>query len=1508
MSKEDRTGGDGREKATMIDDDQEMIKSIDISAMDPDHEMSASKNLNEGTSDLGREIEDEDAGEIPETENREDSGDEQEEYQEAGGSSTNPSMADLFPEAFSFFRALGGGGFNNGEMTVLNDLMENLSSEESPFVVLEILNEISDRLLMINSLTERGLQATKLSKILIGILNNPLFASELEIQLVASRCVYNLLEVNPEYSHVLINCGVLEALKPKLMEISSIDLAEQVLQTLESLSKSKGRRLLKSNCLMPCLQYLDFFTIHAQRKGVIIVANSCHDVGKDSFEIVKEIFPILINIVTGYLDLIMIENSLKAISEIIFSFKNSPELLEKLVDLDLIKRVVQLVGNTSENNSAVIINANISNQLLSALALVMSGSPRISIMFVENCLINDFFNQSISIESLMKTSKQFLIKLLNLTCSLLPILANEDVQNTGYYSELNEKMLEINSNRIALYKEHDLNPFADKLLPLLINLYHSTVDFEIRRRILIALLRLNAFKKFHNKLEITNLLTTVIQKNINNINNNILLLGGLSFIQLNLIDEYREDFKREGLTSSLNDLLELVNGAIKEHSKEVPEVPEVPEEYPEVAPTESFLDPEVGEDRVVVADEAAEGEEENADGEEENDEDEDDDDEDEEDEDEDEENPFVYRRFINHDSHLIDASINGNLNLSLLNNYQVLTLIQEILISITDSLNTTGEVPAEISPSTKLHKEIINRLNSDLVNRFSYFDWLSVWQKLSQSINYNGTIISSFELTNSGIIPALIHLFNHGPGQLGSNCYNSFVAFFFYQQKDQAIITFIGKLQEALTRAESFEILTSGASDAGNSLLLNYGNGYISQSNNNNAITMARQIKIKLVDDDTTGPQFYKSIMLSTQAIATFKSIRGFLNGRFNMFNKLRLRLMRNSDEEEVVPSEQEDQEDEEPAEVAPGNFDEVLQEVEDNHEDQVDSDEESEQSPVSIEEIRKTNTSEESDFHFYIDNQLIPNDTTIYGAIFKSLQLKSPNGKVRTEDIWNQPHTVRFKNVGKPVEQDKIEKLDYGVSQELEDNLTINILKLLKVLFTMNFHNINESVFLNWKLTAKLNRQLEEPLIVVSGTLPWWSIKVTREFPFIFPINTRLFFLQSTSFGYSRLIQQWKLRANEDGSSLSELGRPNRHKIKISRKHMLQSGVKLLDLYGNHPSVLEIEYFNEEGSGLGPTLEFFSSLSLELNKSSLNIWRDEYTGEFVSNKHGLFPRPIQNPDKKVIKLFRIIGKLLARSLLDNRLVDFQFNRMFFDLAKLLQHQPRIADIPRGILLDKVAVVDPDLSNSLVNLSRMTLKIEDLCINFTLPGDNIELVEDGENVIVNNSNVFQYIDLVIDCTIGAGIYKQMEAFINGFSEVFPYSAITIFTSDELVGLFGNNEEDWSYSTLYSSIQANHGYNIDSSTVQLLLEILSEFTLDQRRSFLQFITGSPKLPIGGFKALNPELTIVRKPSENGLSPDDYLPSVMTCANYLKLPEYSSKAKMKERILTSIQEGLGAFLLS
>ena len=115
--------------------------------------------------------------------------------------------------------------------------------------------------------------------------------------------------------------------------------------------------------------------------------------------------------------------------------------------------------------------------------------------------------------------------------------------------------------------------------------------------------------------------------------------------------------------------------------------------------------------------------------------------------------------------------------------------------------------------------------------------------------------------------------------------------------------------------------------------------------------------------------------------------------------------------------------------------------------------------------------------------------------------------------------------------------------------------------------------------------------------------------------------------------------------------------------------------------------------------------------------------------------------------------------------------------------------------------------------------------------------------------------------------------------------------------------------LIESCKPDHGYTVDSESVRSLFQIMAEYDQDDQRAFLQFVTGCPRLPIGGFKSLSPPLTIVKKTFDSPeVRPDDYLPSVMTCANYLKLPVYSTKQIMREKLRLAAAEGQYCFHLS
>ena len=216
-------------------------------------------------------------------------------------------------------------------------------------------------------------------------------------------------------------------------------------------------------------------------------------------------------------------------------------------------------------------------------------------------------------------------------------------------------------------------------------------------------------------------------------------------------------------------------------------------------------------------------------------------------------------------------------------------------------------------------------------------------------------------------------------------------------------------------------------------------------------------------------------------------------------------------------------------------------------------------------------------------------------------------------------------------------------------------------------------------------------------------------------------------------------------------------------------------------------------------------------------------------------------------------------------------------------------------------------------MSSLTLdgcSIDDLGLDFTLPGfPNIELKKGGKDTPVTLDNIEQYLNLLCHWTLVEGINKQMESFREGFETVLPLSHLSLFYPDELEQLFcGSGINRWDTKTLTESCHADHGFNMESKAIKFLFEILSNYDSEEQRKFLQFVTGSPRLPVGGLKSLTPPLTIVRKTNESGDSADDYLPSVMTCVNYLKLPDYSTIEIMRNKLKLAAEEGQNSFHLS
>jgi len=63
-------------------------------------------------------------------------------------------------------------------------------------------------------------------------------------------------------------------------------------------------------------------------------------------------------------------------------------------------------------------------------------------------------------------------------------------------------------------------------------------------------------------------------------------------------------------------------------------------------------------------------------------------------------------------------------------------------------------------------------------------------------------------------------------------------------------------------------------------------------------------------------------------------------------------------------------------------------------------------------------------------------------------------------------------------------------------------------------------------------------------------------------------------------------------------------------------------------------------------------------------------------------------------------------------------------------------------------------------------------------------------------------------------------------------------------LCGAQHNRWDAQELVECCRPDHGYTHDSRAIKFLFEVLSYYDDNEQRMFLQFVTGSPRLPVGG----------------------------------------------------------------
>ncbi|XP_036973829.1 E3 ubiquitin-protein ligase NEDD4-like isoform X2 [Acanthopagrus latus] len=356
----------------------------------------------------------------------------------------------------------------------------------------------------------------------------------------------------------------------------------------------------------------------------------------------------------------------------------------------------------------------------------------------------------------------------------------------------------------------------------------------------------------------------------------------------------------------------------------------------------------------------------------------------------------------------------------------------------------------------------------------------------------------------------------------------------------------------------------------------------------------------------------------------------------------------------------------------------------------------------------------------------------------------------------------------------------------------------------------------------------------------------------------------------------------------------PNRFEMKLHRNNIFEESYRRI-MSLKRPDVLKarlwIEFESEKGLDYGGVArEWFFLLSKEMFNPYYGLFEysatDNYTLQINPNS-GLC-----NEDH--LSYFKFIGRVAGMAVFHGKLLDGFFIRPFYKMM-----------LGKQISLKDMESVDSEYYNSL----KWILENDptELDLRFCIDEDNfgqtyqVDLKPSGSDMVVTNENKKEYIDLVIQWRFVNRVQKQMNAFLEGFTELILIDLIKIFDENELellmCGLGDVDVNDWRQHTVYKN-----GYCPNHPVIQWFWKVVLLMDAEKRIRLLQFVTGTSRVPMNGFAELygsnGPQLFTI----EQWGTPDK-LPRAHTCFNRLDLPTYDSFEDLREKLLMAVENAQG-----
>ncbi|PAV73433.1 hypothetical protein WR25_04663 isoform A [Diploscapter pachys] len=375
---------------------------------------------------------------------------------------------------------------------------------------------------------------------------------------------------------------------------------------------------------------------------------------------------------------------------------------------------------------------------------------------------------------------------------------------------------------------------------------------------------------------------------------------------------------------------------------------------------------------------------------------------------------------------------------------------------------------------------------------------------------------------------------------------------------------------------------------------------------------------------------------------------------------------------------------------------------------------------------------------------------------------------------------------------------------------------------------------------------------------------------------------------------------------------------ITVMRSRLLDDGYRqLAGLTTNAlKATIRVKFINEQGldeAGIdqdGVFKEFLELIVKKVFDPELNLFQSTSSGV-------LYPSLTSSLHEDHLQLFQFVGRMLGKAVYEGIVVDIQLAPVL--LAAVLGGR-------RLCAFDELSQLDPELYRNLSFVKKYQGDVAtDLSLTFSIDEDflgkisTIDLIPGGRTIPVTNENRIDYVHRMAHHRVVVQTREQCRAFVQGVQSVLSASQLSIFSPHELQCLISGQSSDIDLADLKKHVQYYGGFHSGHRLIKWLWDIVeNDFSAEERKLFLKFVTSCSRPPLLGFSYLEPPFSIRCVEVSDDQDQGDTLASVVrgflalkkeksalrlptasTCFNLLKLPNYNKRSILLQKLRYAIR---------